>query len=277
MGLQGCITVGTGFGGGNPPRRSNEGMSFTVSSHELSSRLRGSPPFVESRLPDTPVSIDTSTYTRIIRSSGDSVVSIFTTSRYRTGFNPLGILPVSVPLPFAFEGTALGSGFFINPAGYVVTNDHVVAEVSEIRVMCMGNDTPMKAVCVARYPAKDLAMLEVISDKKGTFPCLSLADSDKTCIGEPVVAIGNPFGLSHTATAGIISFIGRRMDQPGVSDVAFIQTDASVNPGNSGGPLINYRGEVIGVNVARVQSAEGIAFAIPSNVVKEFARRTFGK
>jgi len=153
----------------------------------------------------------------------------------------------------------------------------VVRDVSEVRVMALGCEEAMKATVVARYPDMDLALLEVEGEDGRIFPPLPLADSARVRVGRPVMAIGNPFGLSHTATAGIVSFIGRKVEPPAPTRIAFIQTDASINPGNSGGPLLDHHGEVLGVNVARVEEAQGIAFAIPSNLIKRFLDQVFGK
>jgi serine protease Do len=159
----------------------------------------------------------------------------------------------------------LGSGFVINADGYVVTNYHVVAGASEIRVrFADGREVPGKVV--GGDGKTDLALLKV----EGTgLPVIPLGDSSRLEVGEPVMAVGNPFGLEQTVTTGIVSATGRSIGAGPYDD--FIQTDASINPGNSGGPLVNARGEVIGVNTAIASGgggSVGIGFAIPTNLAK---------
>ena len=163
---------------------------------------------------------------------------------------------------------SLGSGFLISKDGYIVTNNHVIAEADEIRVNLLGKDKPGQsfiATIVGKDPETDLALLKI--DLKEDYPILSFGDSDALRIGEWVMAIGNPFGLDHTVTAGIISAKGRVLGSGPFDN--FLQTDASINPGNSGGPLLNKNGEVIGINTAIIASGQGIGFAIPSNMAKK--------
>ncbi|MFH1531510.1 MAG: DegQ family serine endoprotease [Pseudomonadota bacterium] len=164
-------------------------------------------------------------------------------------------------------GEGLGSGFIINPDGYILTNNHVVADAVSVTVS-LADGTEYPAKLVGADPRTDLALLKIDGAKGLT--ALPLGDSDALRIGEWVMAIGNPFGLSHTVTAGIVSAKGRKEVQPGAEPMYanFIQTDASINPGNSGGPLLNMAGEVVGINTAIVRSGQGIGFAIPSNMAK---------
>jgi serine protease Do len=159
----------------------------------------------------------------------------------------------------------LGSGFVINADGYVLTNNHVVANASEIRVkFADGREVPGKVV--GGDEKTDLALLKV---EATGLPVIPLGDSARLEVGEPVMAVGNPFGLEQTVTTGIVSATGRSIGAGPYDD--FIQTDASINPGNSGGPLINARGEVVGVNTAIASGnggSVGIGFAIPTNMVK---------
>lgn len=159
--------------------------------------------------------------------------------------------------------SSLGSGFILSADGYVVTNNHVVERAQEIKVI-LSDESELKATVVGRDPKTDVALLKV--DRKETLPSAMLGDSDQLDVGEVVVAIGNPFGLSHTVTQGIVSAKERSIGHGAYDD--FIQTDASINPGNSGGPLLNLHGEVIGINTAIVASAQGIGFAIPINLAK---------
>jgi len=159
----------------------------------------------------------------------------------------------------------LGSGFVINANGYVVTNNHVVDGASDIRVK-FGDGRELTGKVVGRDAKTDLALLKV---EATGLPVIPLGDSAHLEVGEPVMAIGNPFGLEQTVTTGIVSATGRAIGAGPYDD--FIQTDASINPGNSGGPLINARGEVVGVNTAIASGSGGsvgIGFAIPTNLVK---------
>ncbi len=159
----------------------------------------------------------------------------------------------------------LGSGFFISKNGYIVTNNHVVDKATKVEVYTY-DGTRYKAKIIGKDPKTDLALIKI---KGNNFPFLPLGDSSKVQVGEWVMAIGNPLGTEFSVTAGIISAKGRQL---GVADYAdFIQTDAAINKGNSGGPLVNLRGEVIGVNSVILTPNEGsvgIGFAIPSNLVK---------
>jgi serine protease Do len=159
----------------------------------------------------------------------------------------------------------MGSGFVINPAGYIVTNNHVVDGASEILVKIDdGRELPGKVV--GRDQRTDLALLKV---ETTGLPVIPLGDSAALQVGEPVMAIGNPFGLERTVTTGIVSATGRVIGQGPYDD--FIQTDASINPGNSGGPLINARGQAVGINAAifsQSGGSVGIGFAIPINQAK---------
>jgi serine protease Do len=161
---------------------------------------------------------------------------------------------------------ALGSGFIVSPDGYILTNNHVVGNADLVLVI-VGDDNPVKAEVVGTDPATDLAVIKVSGYDH--LPVLQFADSDQLKVGDWVVAIGQPFGLSHTVTSGIISALGRNnMDLNTYED--FIQTDAPINPGNSGGPLVNRDARVIGVNTAILgtEGNIGIGFAIPVNMVK---------
>ena len=162
------------------------------------------------------------------------------------------------------EQRSLGSGFIISKDGYIVTNNHVVAEADEIKVNIQGGPEGVDAKVIGRDAETDLALIKIEVDKD--LPTLEFGDSDAAKVGQWVVAIGNPFGLDHSVTAGIISAKGRIIGSGPFDD--FIQTDASINPGNSGGPLLNMDGKVIGINSAIIASGQGIGFAIPSNLAK---------
>ncbi|MEJ2166173.1 MAG: DegQ family serine endoprotease [Desulfobacterales bacterium] len=162
-----------------------------------------------------------------------------------------------------FKQPSVGSGFIIDKEGHVVTNNHVIEGADQIRVK-LDDDNEFDAEVVGRDSNTDLALLKI--DSKKDLPFINMGDSDKLKIGQWVVAIGSPFGLERTVTAGIVSAKGRVIGSGPYDD--FIQTDASINPGNSGGPLLNMDGEVIGINTAIIASGTGIGFAIPANLAK---------
>jgi len=163
-----------------------------------------------------------------------------------------------------FKQRSLGSGFIIDKKGFIVTNNHVVEDADQIKVR-LSNDEEYDAEIVGRDPNTDLALIKIKGAKNLT--PLPMGDSKSLRVGTWVVAIGSPFGLEQTVTAGIVSAKGRIIGSGPYDD--FIQTDASINPGNSGGPLINLAGEVVGINTAIVASGQGIGFAIPINMAKD--------
>jgi len=162
-----------------------------------------------------------------------------------------------------FKQKSLGSGFIIDREGYIVTNNHVVENADKIKVK-LASGKEFDATLVGRDPKTDIALIK-ISASDGLIP-LKMGDSDVLQVGRWVVAIGSPFGLEQTVTAGIVSAKGRTIGAGPYDD--FIQTDASINPGNSGGPLFNLKGEVVGINTAIIASGQGIGFAIPVNLAK---------
>jgi len=159
---------------------------------------------------------------------------------------------------------ALGSGFIISEDGYIITNNHVVEKATEIKVK-LDSGKEYDAKVVGRDPKTDVALIKVTPTKDFPKPA-KLGDSDQVNVGDWVMAVGNPFGLGHTVTLGIISAKGRVIGAGPYDD--FLQTDAAINPGNSGGPLFNMDGEVIGINTAIIAQGQGIGFAIPINLVK---------
>jgi serine protease Do len=156
-----------------------------------------------------------------------------------------------------------GSGFLIDKAGHIITNNHVVDGADEIKVKLKSGEE-IAAEIIGRDPKTDLALLKL--KKADSYPFLTLGDSQKVAIGDWVVAIGNPFGLDHTVTVGILSARSRSLGAGPYDD--FLQTDAAINFGNSGGPLLNLAGEVIGINTAIVARGNNIGFAIPTNLAK---------
>lgn len=167
-----------------------------------------------------------------------------------------------------YEQVGTGSGVIISPDGYIVTNNHVIEGANEIEIT-LNNRKKLKAVLVGTDKSNDIALLKVETDED--LPNLPFGNSDNAKIGEWVLAVGNPYNLTSTVTAGIVSAKGRDLD--GNRNIeAFIQTDAAVNPGNSGGALVNTRGELIGINTAissKTGSFIGYSFAVPSNIAKK--------
>jgi S1-C subfamily serine protease len=205
----------------------------------------------------------------IYRRVAPGVVQITATSEVVTPADPF-VNPFG---PTVQTEEALGSGFVIDKAGDIVTNDHVVAGAKSVRVSFSNNES-YKATVVGADPTTDLAVLRVNANARALTP-LQLGDSDRVQVGDEVVAIGNPFGLSRTVTAGIVSALQRQILSPNQYTIDHvIQTDAAINHGNSGGPLIDMDGQVIGVNAqidtgnTGQQGNVGIGFAIPSNTVQ---------
>ena len=167
--------------------------------------------------------------------------------------------------PHKMETHALGSGFIISEDGLILTNNHVVQKATEIKIK-LDNGQEYEAQVVGTDPKTDIALIKAKSSTGFPTPA-RLGDSDAIRVGDWVMAIGNPFGLGHTVTTGIISAKGRVIGAGPYDD--FLQTDAAINPGNSGGPLFNMKGEVIGINTAIIAQAQGIGFAIPINVARQ--------
>ncbi|MEO8717172.1 MAG: Do family serine endopeptidase [Burkholderiales bacterium] len=201
-----------------------------------------------------------------------SVVNIFTSKEVRAQRNPM----LNDPLFRRFFGdqlgddvqraASLGSGVIVSPAGYILTNHHVVEAADEIEV-ALADDKKLLAKVVGNDPETDLAVLRVNAEK---LPAISFGQSDKLRVGDVVLAIGNPFGVGQTVTSGIVSALGRSGLHINTFE-NFIQTDAAINPGNSGGALVDSRGNLVGINTAiysRSGGSMGIGFAIPVSTAK---------
>jgi len=224
--------------------------------------------------PDAPINIQS--FIKLSRTLGPAVVNIIAITstddprelfEHQPGSSGPG---GESPRPRS-RGRGQGTGFIIHKSGYLLTNTHVIENADDIRVR-LADDRELTARLVGKDERTDIALLKV--DAGADLPVAPLGNSDEVQIGEWVMAIGNPFGLDHTVTAGIISAKERREIRPGGGQSGFydfLQTDASINPGNSGGPLINTRGEVIGINTAMNAAGQGIGFAIPINMVKVIA------
>ncbi len=220
-------------------------------------------------------------FSRLVETVGPAVVNIRAEKNLSGGAPPLRPFPrepgegenplqefferfLGEEMQREFRPPSLGSGFLIDPEGLVVTNHHVIEDADRIRVK-LGDDHEYDAEVVGRDPSTDLALLRIVGAKT-EFPVVRLGDSHRLKVGDWVVAIGSPFGLERTVTAGIVSAKGRVIGSGPYDD--FIQTDASINPGNSGGPLLNLKGEVVGINTAIIAGGQGIGFAIPVNLAK---------
>ena len=211
-------------------------------------------------------------YYEAVRRSSPAVVNIFSSKEVRAPRNPL----LNDPLFRRFFGeqfgdetqraTSLGSGVIVSPAGYILTNHHVVEAADEIEV-ALPDGKKLLAKVVGNDPDTDLAVLRVNADK---LPAITFGQSEQLRVGDTVLAIGNPFGVGQTVTAGIVSALGRSGLHINTFE-NFIQTDAAINPGNSGGALVDARGDLVGINTAiysRSGGSMGIGFAIPASTAK---------
>jgi len=203
----------------------------------------------------------------IYRRDNDGVVYVQAQRRQQVN-SPFGLLPQEQ------ESTATGSGFVIDDEGHILTNAHVVQGASKIEVKIGDSDRHVDAKLVGSDPSTDVAVVEVDVDSDELHP-LELGDPDQLRVGDPVVAIGNPYGLERTLTSGIVSALQREIQAPnGFSIDGVIQTDAAINPGNSGGPLIDGSGRVVGINSQIATSSggsEGVGFAVPIDAAQEVA------
>ena len=207
-------------------------------------------------------------FTLAAEKSLDAVVHVKNTTT-RTQYNPLAeFFYGNGSGTRKFEQVGTGSGVIISSDGYIVTNNHVVDGANDIEII-LNDKKVYKAKLIGADKNDDIALLKISADNE--LPFITFANSDNVKVGEWVLAVGNPYNLTSTVTAGIVSAKGRDLDGNGSID-SFIQTDAAVNPGNSGGALVNTRGELIGINTA-ISSATGsfigYSFAIPSNITKK--------
>ena len=231
-----------------------------------------------------PVPLDNHTFSSITGKVKQAVVNIYTIRvderDVKFGISPndllpiripivsniLDIIPFQVPIPFKSEGFSLGSGFLINREGYILTNAHVISNAVNIHVVLAEGKKEYPAKIIGIDRLTDTALIKIEPDFVPTV--LPFGDSDKLQMGEMVLAIGNPLGFQHSVTSGLISAKERATPHAGNRYTNFLQTDSAINPGSSGGPLINLYGEVVGINTAIVEQAQLIGFAIPINTVK---------
>ncbi|NLJ24133.1 MAG: trypsin-like serine protease [Firmicutes bacterium] len=198
---------------------------------------------------------------KVVEEVGPAVVKIATTEKAVVDHFFVGRI--------VQEREGIGSGVIIDKEGHVLTNNHVIAGASEIKVFLPERRDPYRGTVVGADPFTDLA---VVSISGKDLPVAALGDSDKLRVGQFVIAIGNPYGFENSVTLGLISALGRGLlvdPEYNLQIEGVIQTDASINPGNSGGPLLDLSGRVVGVNTAIIQRAQGIGFAIPINTARE--------
>lgn len=197
-----------------------------------------------------------------------AVVNVYVTQRQTVNIPPQMQMMLGYPASTERTVKGQGSGFVISPDGFLLTNNHVAEGATEIKVKFENGDEYI-AKLVGADADSDIALLKI--DAKKELPWLKLGDSEALRVGDWVVAIGNPLGLGHTVTAGIVSGKGRILPEEPLND--FIQTDASINPGNSGGPLLSVAGEVVGMNTAIIQGANTVGFAIPSDHLEDIVNQ----
>ncbi len=263
--LSGCVSM-------NEEKISPE---TPVQLHPAADELKGAAPinlYLASQTTVADVPMRSRTIQRVAAAVDSAVVSIYVKTE-----TPVKVRLIPINLSFTgisatLPGVGLGSGFFIHPSGYLLTNEHVIRNATDIRVMT-SNGTDYIARVVATDPVYDLALLKVVSPNGLKFAFIPMGDSTRVRGGDHVIAVGNPLGFGHTVTTGIISHTGRGLfeeEEPNGRYARYIQTDAAINPGSSGGPLITLTGAWIGLNTAQIANSQGIGFAVPSALVKEF-------
>jgi len=251
------------------------GVVFTLGSGAASkvlAPLEGAPPNLTSQVLVKSVGMAQDTVAAVVGKASPAVVKITSVTSGREGTGPVWS-PYLFPFPVEpRQEVGLGSGFIISKSGYILTNQHVIGGASEIQVAVAGYKKPFQARVIGQDASLDLAVLRIQAPRP--LPVLPLASSKAPAVGTWVVAIGNPYGLSHTVTVGVISAEGRPITVseagggPTRSYTNLLQTDAAINPGNSGGPLLNLRGQVVGINTAVASEGQGIGFAIPVGTVR---------
>jgi serine protease Do len=234
---------------------------------------------------DEEIPINHRTYAKIVSSVSDGIVNIYTTvleeREARLGIDPadllpfripiispvLDFIPFHVPIPYEDKGYSLGSGFLINEGGFILTNAHVIRNATDIRVVRAKSREEFPARIVGVDPATDSALIRI--EPQPDMQVLPLGSSDALEVGEIVMAVGNPLGLNHTVSSGLISAKERLIAEDSASLLDYLQTDTAINPGSSGGPLLNLHGQVVGINTAIASDAQNIGFAIPIDTIKQ--------
>jgi S1-C subfamily serine protease len=246
-----------------------------VNLYPAAKALNGANPadlYIESQHTVSDIPLRSRTFQHVAEVAGPAVVSIYVKTETPV---KVRLIPIQLPftgLPAKLPGVGLGSGFIIHPKGYILSNEHVIRNASEIRVMTQ-DGTDHVAKVLATDPVYDLALLKIDSPGDRPLPFLPMGNSDAIRGGDHVVAVGNPLGFGHTVTTGVISHTGRSLFEeknPNGRYVRYIQTDAAINPGSSGGPLITLTGSWVGLNTAQIANSQGIGFTVPSSQVLEF-------
>ncbi|MGH7278517.1 MAG: Do family serine endopeptidase [Candidatus Rokuibacteriota bacterium] len=258
--------------------------AFSVGRADLGHRRVAQAPLVEGPILPVQMPLTTNTFAKVAEAIKPAVININTVTA-RGGGGPAGRTPFEEffgeeffrrffgDIPERIPQRSLGSGVIVDASGIALTNAHVVEKASDIEVVTV-DGSKHKAKVVGVDKKTDLAVLK-LDDGKGRFPAARLGDSERMQVGDWVIAVGSPFGLQATVTAGIISAKARQLGQGPFDD--FLQTDAAINPGNSGGPLVNMQGEVIGINTAIVAGGSGIGFAIPSAMAQKIYTELLAK
>ena len=253
------FVVGTLLGGIVLPQYLNIRPVFSAqpvspASPAAPTAARAQPPFAQPA-PGATVHVvpEESVVINVVKQVRPSVVNIDTESQVQTVF---GVFPQQ----------GAGSGVIVRPDGYILTNNHVVQGATTIKVTLTGGKV-LSGRLIGRDPLADLAVIKV--DSKESLPAARLGDSRSLQVGQLAIAIGNPFGLGSTVTTGVVSALNRNIELPNLVVENLIQTSAAINPGNSGGALVDSSGSVIGINTAIIPNAQGIGFAIPSDVARE--------
>jgi serine protease Do len=252
------------------------GVFATGRAAELTRGRAVTVPFVEAPILPVQMPLNTGTFAKVAEAIKPAVININTVFKGGPGSGP-GRTPFEEffgeeffkrffgDAPERIPQRSLGSGVIVDPTGVALTNAHVVEKASDIEVVTL-DGSKHKAKVIGLDKKTDLAVLK-LDDGKGTFRYARLGDSERIQVGDWVIAVGSPFGLQSTVTAGIISAKARQIGQGPLDN--FLQTDAAINPGNSGGPLVNMQGEVVGISTAIVAGGSGIGFAIPINMAKK--------
>lgn len=233
---------------------------------------------------DEAIPINHRTYAEIVASVSDGIVNLYTTvleeREARLGIVPgdilpfripiispvLDFIPFQMPIPYEGEGFSLGSGFLINKGGFILTNAHVVRNATDIRVVRSQSREKLPARIIGVDLATDTALIHI--EPQPDMQVLPLGSSGALQVGEIVMAVGNPLGLNNTVSAGVISAKERLISEDKASLLDYLQTDTAINPGSSGGPLLNLHGQVVGINTAIATDAQNIGFAIPIDTIK---------
>jgi serine protease Do len=224
--------------------------------------------------PPEPINLRKTVTVDVVRKTKDAVVNISTTKSVARRVGAFGGDPFWSPFDVGqvvqVPADSLGSGFILHREGYVVTNHHVIDRARKINVE-LADGRKLPADLISSDAEADLAILKIVAEDDKPFPALELGDSADLMIGEPVIAVGNPMGFSHSVSTGIVSAVHRDLkdarDKVLLSDL--VQTDAAINPGNSGGPLLNAYGQVVGINTAIRGDAQNIGFAIQVNKLRD--------